>query len=121
MPIEWVSKHQKMVEAAIYRSEMVASRIAVEMIMSLRYYLYKLGLNLTPSSYLIGDIMAVVLSTAIPLSVLKKKHQACNYHKVRESIAARFIKYRHIKSKENLAASKIQFMQVLIIYTEIPA
>ena len=47
--------------------------------------------------------MAVVLNTTIPSSALKKKHQACNYHKVRESIAAGFIKFAHIRSEENLA------------------
>ena len=44
-----------------------------------------------------------ILNTTIPSSALKKKHQACNYHKVRESIAAGFIKYGHIKSENNVA------------------
>ena len=86
-----MSKCQKTAEAATYDSEMVASRIAVEMIISMRYFLYMLGINLGPSSVLVGDNMAVVLNTTIPSSALKKKHQACNYHKVRESIAAGFI------------------------------
>jgi hypothetical protein len=52
---------------------------------------------------MLGDNMAVVLNTTIPSSALKKKHQACNYHKVRESIAAGFIRFAHIRSEENLA------------------
>ena len=52
---------------------------------------------------LLGDNMAVVLNTTVPSSALKKKHQACNYHKVRESIAAGFIKFAHIKSENNMA------------------
>lgn len=102
-PVTWVSKRQKTVESSTYGSELVASRIAVEMIISLRYFLYMLGANLEPCSHLLGDNMAVVLNTTIPSSALKKKHQACNYHKVRESIAAGFIKYGHIKSEDNLA------------------
>ena len=47
--------------------------------------------------------MAVVLNTTIPSSALKKKHQACNYHKIRESIAAGFIEYAHIRSEHNMA------------------
>jgi len=47
--------------------------------------------------------MAVVLNTTIPSSALKKKHQSCNYHKIRESIAAGFIRYGHIRSEENMA------------------
>ena len=82
---------------------MVASRIAVEQIISLRYFLYMLGVNLEPSSFLVGDNMAVVLNTTIPSSSLKKKHRACNYHKIRESIAVELIRYGHIRSEENVA------------------
>src|SRR5687767_15529889 len=98
--VSWLSKRQKTVESSTYGSEMVASRIAIELIISLRYSLYMLGVNLEPTSVLVGDNMAVVLNTTIPSSALKKKHQACNYHKVRESIAAGFIRYGHIRSEE---------------------
>ena len=47
--------------------------------------------------------MAVVLNTTIPSSSLKKKHQACNYHKVRESIAAGFIDFAPFNSDQNMA------------------
>ena len=102
-PVSWSSKRQKTVETATYGSELVASRIAVEQIISLRYFLSMLGVNLEPCSLLVGDNMAVVLNTTIPSSSLKKKHQACNYHKVRESIAAGFIRYGHIRSEDNVA------------------
>ncbi|HEY9298276.1 MAG TPA: Ty1/Copia family ribonuclease HI, partial [Phormidium sp.] len=102
-PVSWLSKRQKTDESSTYGSELVASRIAAEMIISMRYFLTMLGVNLEPSSYLVGDNMAVVLNTTIPSSSLKKKHQACNYHKVRESIAAGFIKYGHIRSEDNVA------------------
>src|SRR5688500_6787209 len=101
--VSWLSKRQKTVESSTYGSEMVASRIAIEQIIALRYCLYMIGVNLEPTSVLVGDNMAVVLNTTIPSSALKKKHQACNYHKVRESIAAGFIRYGHIKSEENVA------------------
>ena len=52
---------------------------------------------------LLGDNMAVILNTTIPSSTLKKKHQACNYHKIRESIAGGFIEFGHIPSTENIA------------------
>ena len=102
-PISWYSKRQKTVESSTYGLELVASRIAVEKVIALRYFISKLGCNLEPSSLLLGDNMAVVLNTTIPSSTLKKKHQACNYHKVRESIAGGFIKYGHIKSDDNMA------------------
>lgn len=102
-PISWYSKRQKMVESSTYGSELVASRLAVEQIIALRYALTMVGCNLESSSLLVGDNMAVILNTTIPSSAIKKKHQACNYHKVRESIAAGFIKFAHIKSEDNVA------------------
>lgn len=102
-PILWVSKRQKTVETSTYGSELVASRIAIELNISMKYCLRMLGVKLEESSLLVGDNMSVVLNTTIPSSALKKKHQAINYHKIRESIAAGFINYGHIPSTENLA------------------
>ena len=98
-----VSKCQKMVESSTYGSELVASRIAVEMLIALRYFISMLGSHLEETSLMLGDNMSVVLNTTIPSSSLKKKHQACNYHKVRESIAAGFIDFAHVTSENNMA------------------
>jgi hypothetical protein len=42
-PIRWVSKRQKTVETSTYGSELVASRIATELILEIRYMLWSLG------------------------------------------------------------------------------
>jgi hypothetical protein len=42
---------------------------------------------------MLGDNISVVLNTTIPSSVLKKKHNAIAYHRVREGIAARIMKF----------------------------
>ena len=50
--------------------------------------------------------MSVVVNTTIPSSNLKKKHQACNYHRVREAIASRiltFVTFGNIDSERNVA------------------
>lgn len=52
---------------------------------------------------MLGDNNSVVLNTTMPSSVLKKKHSACSYHRVREAIAAKIIKFAHISSEENYA------------------
>ena len=62
-----------------------------------------LGCKVEDTSLLVGDNMAVVLNTTVPSSTRKKKHQSCNYHKVRESIAAKFVRFQHIKSEDNMA------------------
>ena len=102
-PISWVSKRQKTVETLTYGSELVASRLAVDLLVEMRYKLRMLGVNIKETSVLVGDNMSVVINTTLPSSSLKKKHQACNYHRVREAIAAGFIMFGHINSEINLA------------------
>ena len=102
-PITWISRRQKTVETSTYGSELVAARIACDLIIEWRYKLRMLGVVMEESSWLVGDNMSVVVNTTIPSSNLKKKHQACNYHRVRECIAAQFVKFGHIDSKENMA------------------
>src|SRR5687768_10555428 len=92
------------------------------MIISLRYFISMLGSKLEPSSLVVCDNMAVVLNTTIPSSTLKKKHQACNYLKIRESIAVGFTNYAHIKSGDNMAdllikpLSKLAFARICGAY-----
>lgn len=102
-PIQWISKRQNTVETSTYGSELVASRIAIEHIIAMRYCLRMLGVQLEDSSMMVGDNMAVILNTTITSSAIKKKHQACNYHRLRESIAAGLLIFAQIKSKENMA------------------
>ena len=102
-PVIWYTKRQKTVETSTYGSELVAARIATEMIMEVRYKLRMLGVPLEETSLLIGDNMSVILNTTLPSSMLKKKHNAIAYHRVREAIAAKIINFAHIDSKLNVA------------------
>ena len=49
------------------------------------------------------SVVSVVLNTTVPSSVLKKKHLGIGYHRVREAIAAKVLRFAHIRSEENLA------------------
>jgi hypothetical protein len=102
-PLIWLSKGPKTVETSTYGSELVAGRIAAELIIATRYKLMMLGIKIEETSLLVGDNMSVVLNTTIPSSMLKKKHQACNYHKIRETIAGGIIDFGHIPSQNNIA------------------
>lgn len=73
-PISWTSKRLKTAESYAYGSEMVASRIAVKGIISMRYFLSTIEIGYEKSSLLFDDKMAVVLNTPLPSSTLKKKH-----------------------------------------------
>jgi hypothetical protein len=102
-PIRWYSKRQNTVEASTYGSEFVAMRIASEMIITLRYNLRVLGIPIDGPANVFCDNMSVVTSATIPSSVLKKKHNAISYHKVRESIASGAMRIAHEPTGSNLA------------------
>ena len=99
----WISKRQPMVEVSAYGSELIATHIAVETILEMRYKLRMLGVPIKQSSLLLGDNMSVVLNTTVPSSPLKKKHLGCAYNRVREAIAAGIVDFAHVPSEENLA------------------
>jgi hypothetical protein len=62
-----------------------------------------LGVELDGPAMMFGDNKSVVVNTTMPSSQLKKKHNACAYHRVREAIAARIINFFHILSASNFA------------------
>jgi hypothetical protein len=96
-PIRWVSKRQKTVKTSTYGSELVASRVATELILEVRFTLRSLGVDLDGPTLMLGDNMSVVLNTSVPSSVLKKKHNASAYHRVREAIAAKVMRFAYVK------------------------
>jgi hypothetical protein len=102
-PIRWISKHQKTAETSTYGSELVATRSATELILEIRYMLWSLVVALDGPALILGDNMSLVLNTTDPSSVLKKKHSAIAYHRVREAIAARIMRFAYIKSEENVS------------------
>ena len=102
-PIYWVLQRQKTVETSTYGSEMVAGCTAVDVIIEFRYKLRMLGVPVESKSILVGDNLSVVINTTLPSSQLKKKHQACNYHRVHEAIAAGFICFGYIDTVQNIA------------------
>jgi hypothetical protein len=75
-PIRWIFKCQKTVETSTYGSDLVASRIATELILEIRYMLRSLGVALDGPALMLGDKMSIVLNTTVPSSVLKKKLNA---------------------------------------------
>jgi hypothetical protein len=101
--IRWVSKRQKTVETSTYDSELAASRIATELILEFRDMLRSLGVELDGPELILGDNMSVVLNTTVASSVLKKKHNAIAYHRVREAFLVRMMRFAYIKSEENVS------------------
>ena len=77
------------------------ARIATETVLALRYQLRMIGVPIDGPTMMYGDNQSVVLNTSVPSSVLKKKHHACAYHRVRETIASKVIVFKYVKSSQN--------------------
>jgi hypothetical protein len=87
----------------LYSSELVAAKVAVEMIIELRLALRTMGVPVKGPAIMFGDNKSVVMSTAMPSSTLKKKHCGIAYHRVREAIAAGIVRFIHIPGITNEA------------------
>ena len=66
----------------------MVARLAVELIMEVRYQLRMLGVPVDGPATLLRDNISGVLNATVPSSMLKKKHNAIAYHSVREACAA---------------------------------
>jgi hypothetical protein len=62
-----------------------------------------LGVALDGPALMSGNNMSLFLNTTVPSSVLKKKDNAIAYHRVREAIAARIMRFEFIKNEENVS------------------
>ena len=102
-PIMYYSKKQNTVEAATFGSELVAMRQAKEMIQALRYKIRCFGTPLNGPANVLCDNQGVVKNTSIPQSMLSKKHNAINYHAVREAAACGILRVGKEDTKTNLA------------------
>ena len=102
-PFDWYSKKQNTVETATYGSEFTAARLAVDQIIVNRNLLRYLGVPINSTTYLFGDNESVVNSSSIPQAKLHKRHNALSFHRVREAIAGKIIKFEYIPGKYNPA------------------
>jgi len=82
---------------------MVAAQIACKLMLEMRYCLRMLGIPIDGPALMLGDNLSIVVSTTVPSSMLKKKHQAICYHRIRECVAARVVRFVHVGSKDNLS------------------
>jgi hypothetical protein len=102
-PILWYSKKQNTTESPTFSSEIVAMRVAVELIKSLRYKLRTVGIPLEGPTNILGDNESVVNSTTRVDARLNKKHNAICWHVIREAVAAGWVRVGWEPTDSNLA------------------
>jgi hypothetical protein len=102
-PILWHSKNQNTVEASTFGSELVAMRVACDLIVALRIKLRYFGVPLNGPANMLCNNQGVVKNTSIPESTLTKKHNSINYHIVWEAAAMGMIRVGKEDTETNLA------------------
>jgi hypothetical protein len=76
--IMWYSKKQNTVESSTFGSELVALRIARDLLVALRIKLKMFGVPINGLLNVFCDNQGVVYNISIPESTLTKKHNAIN-------------------------------------------
>ena len=116
-PIIWYSKRKNTVEISTFGAELIALKIATELIESLRHKLRMMGVPLAGPARVMCDNQSVVISGSFPESTLKKKDCPVAYHRVREAVAARKILIYYERTASNIADL---FTKVLIANKRFP-
>ena len=73
------------------------------MIIELRYKLRMFGVPVVAPADVLCDNRGVVKNTSLPSSILSKRHNAINYHSVREAAAASILRVGKEDTETNLA------------------
>jgi len=100
-PVYWKSTRQTSVQTSTFGSEFTALKKAVEVAVTIRYYLISMGVKVEEATKIFVDNKSVFLNATNPASSLNKKPIALAYHYVREHQAGGVIKTYHIKSGDN--------------------
>jgi hypothetical protein len=100
-PIMWYSKAQAAVESSTFGSEFIIMHQATDMIEGLRYKLRMLGVPIDGPANVLSDSQAVILSSTVPSSTLRQKHNVICYHRVHEAVAAGIIRITKVDKAES--------------------
>ena len=71
--------------------------------MDLRNTFRYLGVPIAAPTMMFGDNETVVNTASIPHSKIMKRHNALSYHKTREAIAAKIVRFHHMPGEHNPA------------------
>ena len=101
--IFWYSKRQTTVETAVFGSEYIAGKIGVDLVDGLLYKLEMFGIPLEEKVNMFIDNESMFKNSTIPESVNKKRHTSISYHRLREAVAANWLRIAHVPGNKNLA------------------
>ena len=102
-PIMWLSKRQSAVQTSTFGAEFTALKTAVELAVTIIYYLRSMGIKVSKPTTILADNLASIINATNPASTLNKKHVALAYHFVREHVANNVVEVLKIRSEDNYA------------------
>jgi hypothetical protein len=102
-PILWYSERQNTVETSTFGFEYCAMKTAIDMIEGHRNKLRMMGVPLIGATAVFCDNQSVVKNSTAPESVLKKRHNAIEYHRAYEAQAAGIVKVAWENGEMNVA------------------
>ena len=100
--INYFSKRQNTLESRTFVSELIALRIAREIIVDIRIKLKVFGVPLDGTDNILCDNNGVLKNTRTPESTLSNNHNAIKYHCVCEASAAGIMRTRKEETAINL-------------------
>ena len=101
-PIYWMSKKLSGIKTSPFGSEFMALKHCCKNVRGLRYKLRMMGIHINGPTYVFGDNKAVLVNSAVPNSVLKKKSNSIAYHFVHEGIASDEWRTRYVQLEKNI-------------------
>ena len=78
-------------------------RTGIEKVQALQYKLYMMGVPMDGPAYVFCDNQLVVLTSQKPETRLSNKHNAINYHRIREAAAVKWIRVAFESGASTLA------------------
>ena len=109
-PIDWFSKNSLVLSLPLMDLSLLLQGLAQTRLLQMRYMLRMIGVYVEGPSMMFGDNLSVTNSASIPEDTLNKRHTALSYHRVREAIATKVLKFHHISSKEYPADLLTKFL-----------
>ena len=101
--VDWYSKEQATVKSSTFGSDTITIRTGIDKVQALRYKLYMMGVPMDGPADVFCDNQSVVLTAQKPETRLSKKHNAINYHRIREAASGKWVRVAFESGANNWA------------------
>ena len=101
--VGWYSKGKAKVQSSTFGSKIITMRTGIDKVQELQYKLYMMGVPMDVPDDVFCDNQSVLLIDQKPETRISKKHNAIDYHRIREAAAGKWIHIAFKSGASNLA------------------